>query len=193
MKQKAKLNLEFRPLTSERWKDFEYLFGTNGACGNCWCMFWKMKGKEFDEKRKTGETKTAIKNLVKKNTIPGLIAYIEGIPVGWMALEPRENYPRLANSRVLKLVDNKPVWSITCFFINKKFRRQGITIKLLNEAKKFVKQNGGKIVEGYPVKTDKGEPDPFVYTGLYPAFIKAKFKEAARRSERRPVMRYYIK
>lgn len=193
MKQKTNLKLKIFPLTYDRWKDFEALFGTNGACGGCWCMFWMMKRKEYDEKRKTGKTKTAMKNLIKKGLIPGLIAYSENKPVGWIAIQPRENYPVLANSRVLKPVDEKPVWSVTCFFIHKKFRRQGITIELLNAAKKFVKQNGGKIIEGYPIKTDKDQPDPFVYTGLYPAFVKAKFKEAARRSERRPVMRYYFR
>ena len=193
MNNRNKLRLKILPLTFDRWKDFEKLFGTNGACGGCWCMYWMMRRKEYDEKRKTSKTKTAMKNFIKKGSVPGLIAYDGNEPVGWIAVQPRENYPVLANSRILKPLDNKPVWSVTCFFILKKFRRHGITVELLNAAKKYVRKKGGKIIEGYPTDTEKDQPAPFVYTGLFSAFVKAKFKEEARRSEKRPIMRYYMR
>jgi hypothetical protein len=114
-------------------------------------------------------------------------------PVGWIAVEQRVEYPRLARSRVLKPVDEAEVWSVTCFFIARSYRRKGVTVELLGEAIKFVTKNGGKIVEGYPVEP-KGDnvPAPFVYTGLPGAFLKAGFKEVARFSPTRPIFRYVI-
>ena len=109
------LDLSFHPLTQKLWRDFEMLFGNNGACGGCWCMFWKLRGKAFDESR--GDTARQMqKSVVDSKTVPGLLAYSEGYPVGWIAIEPRSAYPKLAHSRVLKPVDDKEVWSVTCFF-----------------------------------------------------------------------------
>ena len=112
--------------------------------------------------------------------------------IGWIAVEPRSVYPKLAHSRILKPVDDADVWSVTCFFVVKQARRQGLTVKLLKAAVDYVKGRGGKIVEGYPVDAKKDMPAPFVYTGTAAAFRKAGFIEVARRSETRPIMRYSI-
>lgn len=151
------LDLSFHPLTQKLWRDFEMLFGNNGACGGCWCMFWKLRGKAFDENR--GDTARQMqKSVVDSKTVPGLLAYSEGYPVGWIAIEPRSAYPKLAHSRVLKPVDDKEVWSVTCFFIEKKHRHRGIAIELLKAAVEHVKQNGGTIVEGYPLELKEISP-----------------------------------
>jgi GNAT superfamily N-acetyltransferase len=112
--------------------------------------------------------------------------------VGWVAVEPRSAYPKLAHSRVLKPVDDEPVWSITCFFVAKKSRRQGITVELLKAAVEYVRKQGGRIVEGYPVETTKNMPAAFVYTGTASAFQQAGFTEVARRAPTRPIFRYII-
>jgi GNAT superfamily N-acetyltransferase len=185
------LDLSFHPLTQKLWRDFELLFGRNGACGGCWCMYWKLRGKAFEEN--TGDTARQMqKAVVDSKTVPGLLAYSEGYPVGWIAVEPRSAYPKLAHSRVLKPVDEQPVWSITCFFVEKKHRRKGITVELLKAAVEYVKKQGGKIVEGYPVDTSSNQADAFVFTGTASAFIQAGFKEVARNSPTRPIFRYYI-
>jgi GNAT superfamily N-acetyltransferase len=115
------------------------------------------------------------------------------VPIGWCSVAPREEFTTLERSRILKPVDNQSVWSIVCFFVNKKFRNQGLSIDLINVAKEFVWQNGGKILEGYPVEPKKGKTaDVFAYTGLASAFRKAGFVEVTRRSETRPIMRYYL-
>jgi GNAT superfamily N-acetyltransferase len=154
-------------------------------------MFWKLRGKAFDEN--TGEpTRQMQKSIVDSGTIPGLLAFKGDVPVGWIAVEPRQAYPKLAHSRILKSVDDAVVWSVTCFFVAKQARRQGVTVELLKAAVDYVREQGGQIVEGYPVDAKKEMPAPFVYTGTAAAFQKAGFREVARRSETRPIMRYSI-
>jgi GNAT superfamily N-acetyltransferase len=173
------LDLSFHPLTQKLWRDFELLFGENGACGGCWCMYWKLRGKAFSENTGDGNRQMQ-KSIVDAKTVPGLLAYSEGYPVGWIAIEPRRAYPKLAHSRALAPVDDQEVWSITCFFIEKKHRHKGIAVELLKAAVEHVKKRGGKIVEGYPVDSKTNQPDPFVFTGTATIFIKAGFKEVAR-------------
>ena len=183
--------LSFKPLKRNLWTDFEELFGPRGACAGCWCMFWKLRGKAFDEVRGY-ETRQMHKSIVDFGVATGLLAYLHGEVAGWVAVEPRSAYERLAHSRVLKPVDEQPVWSVTCFFVAKRFRRQGITVELLKAAVGHVKAQGGRIVEGYPVETTGTMPAPFIYTGTASAFQQAGFQEVARRSPTRPIFRYFI-
>jgi GNAT superfamily N-acetyltransferase len=186
-------NLDIHPAMPERWLDFEKLFVKNGACGGCWCMWWKLTRAEF-ERKKGATNKRAIKRIITSGKVPGILAYADGEPVGWCAVEPRENYSTLARSRMLQPVDDQPVWSVVCFFIAKAYRRKGVTVKLLEAAIDYVRKKGGKIVEGYPVEPKKGvTADAFAYTGLASAFRKAGFVEFLRRSPTRPIMRYYIR
>ncbi len=186
-------SFDFRPLTKDRWNDIEKLFGANGASGGCWCMWWKLSKAQF-ENQKGEKNKKAFKKIVSSNEIPGIIAYCKNEPVGWCAIEPRSAYKRLETSRILKPADDKPVWSIVCFFVKKNFRRQGITVELLNAAVTYAKKKGAKIVEGYPLdlKANKKYPDAFAYHGTKTAFEKAGFREIIRRSETRPIMRFYF-
>src|SRR5690349_6135378 len=148
------LDLSFHPLTQKIWRDFEMLFGLNGACGGCWCMYWKLRGKEYSEN--TGDSARQIqKSIVDDGVSPGLVAYSDGYPIGWIAVEPRSAYPKLAHSRNLKPVDDQDVWSVTCFFVEKKHRRSGVTVELLRAAIQHVRAHGGKIVEGYPIDAHK--------------------------------------
>jgi len=188
-----KKEFSFYPLTPDRWKDFEKLFGPKGACAGCWCTYWMLKRSEYDILRKDGGTKKFFKKIVNEGTPPGILAYDSGNAVGWCAIQPRENYPVLQNSRILQPVDDKKVWSIVCFYIQSKYRKQGLTKALINEAVKFAKSKGAKVVEGYPVEPKKETAPVFIYTGIASSFLKAGFKEVARRSETRPLMRKIIK
>jgi len=180
------------PVTPDRWDDFEKLFGPRGACAGCWCMFWKLSRKEFDAGQ--GDANRLAQNaIIASGRTPGLIAYVDDVPAGWIAVEPRAEYGGLARSRVLAPLDDTPVWSVSCFFVDKKFRRQGLTVALLKAAVEYVKLKGGKVVEGYPVETkDEKAPPAFIYTGTASAFQQAGFTEAGRRSEKRPIMRFVI-
>ena len=183
--------LSFKPLKRNLWTDFEELFGPNGACAGCWCMFWKLRGKAYEEARGY-ETRQMHKSIVDSGVVTGLLAYLHGEVVGWIAVEPRDSYPKLAHARALKPVDDQPVWSVTCFFVSKNSRRQGIAVELLKAAVNYVSQQGGSIVEGYPVDAQKDMPAPFIYNGTASAFQQAGFQEVARRSATRPIFRFVI-
>ncbi|MFQ5874632.1 MAG: GNAT family N-acetyltransferase [Dehalococcoidia bacterium] len=184
--------IEFLPLTPGRWRDLELLFGERGGVGGCWCMYWRLTHSEFEAKKGEANRK-AMKGIVDSGEIPGIIAYVDRQPAGWCSLAPREAFPRLENSRVAKRVDDQPVWSVVCFFIAKPFRRQGLSVALLKAGIEHAREQGARIVEGYPVDPRKGSmPDPFAWTGIADGFVKAEFVEVARRSDSRPVMRYFI-
>lgn len=184
-------DLEFRPLVPASWTDFEELFGPNGACGGCWCMLWHQTQSEFDEHK--GEDNHDLMNArVEAGEMPGIIGYVGDEPVGWCAVEPRESYPRLGRSPILRPVDDEPVWSITCLFVAADWRRQGVSVSLLEGAIEHVAEHGGDVVEGYPVDATDEQPPAFVWVGLASAFEQAGFVECARRSETRPIMRYAI-
>jgi GNAT superfamily N-acetyltransferase len=186
------IHLEFHGLTPQRWRDLEKLFGERGACGGCWCMWWKLKRSEFVRGKGT-TNKKRFKKVVDSGTVPGVIAYAGAEPVGWCALEPRERYDTLSRSRVLKPVDDAAVWSVVCFFVARPFRRRGVTSRLLKAAVKYATENGAQVVEGYPVDPKSGQmPDAFAYTGLPSMFRSAGFVEVLRRSPTRPIMRYYV-
>lgn len=190
--EKERLDLRVHPVTSDRWTDLERLFGPHGACGGCWCMWWRLSASEFNQK-KGEENRKAMKKIVESGGVPGLLAYANGEPVGWCALAPREAYPRLERSRVLKRVDDEPVWSVVCFFVAEAYRRQGVMIRLLKAAVEYVRERGGAIVEGYPVEPKKDPTPPlFVYHGVPSAFHAAGFEEVACRKAGRPIMRYRI-
>jgi GNAT superfamily N-acetyltransferase len=185
-------NIDIYPLDITRWEDFETLFGERGACGGCWCMSWRLKKSEF-EKQKGNLNKEAMKRLVEKNETIGMLAFIDGKVIGWCAVAPRDAYLRLEKSRVLKRIDDEPVWSITCFYITKAYRRKGISVLLIKGAINYCKVRGVTIIEAYPVVPYSSMvPDAFMRTGMPTAFEEAGFVVAERRSSSKPIMRYYL-
>ena len=184
----TKTKFDFFPATADRWTDLETLFGSRGACGGCWCMTWRLPRAEFN--RNKGEAnRQALRELVRRGPAPGVLAYADGKPVGWCAVAPREVYPALERSRILKPVDHQPVWSISCLFVEKSYRRQGLSAQIIQAAAEFAKTQGAKIVEGYPQVVAGDLPAAFVWTGLEQSFLKAGFIEVARRSPKRPILR----
>jgi GNAT superfamily N-acetyltransferase len=131
--------------------------------------------------------------IVVSGEIPGLLAYHEEQPVAWCSVAPREAFPVLDRSNVLKRVDDQPVWSVVCFFVAKNYRRMGLSVELLRGAVEYARSEGARIVEGYPVDPKRGETaDVFAFTGLPATFLQAGFVEVLRRSETRPIMRRYL-
>jgi GNAT superfamily N-acetyltransferase len=184
--------LTFRPATPSRWRDLETLFGDRGACGGCWCMAWRLPPRAFKEGKGRGN-KRALKKLVTDGPAPGVLAYVGRTPIGWCAIAPRTEYSFLARSRVLRPVDDQRVWSISCLFVLKPWRRQGVSVRLLDAAVAYAARRRAKIVEGYPtVPYERRVPDPFLWTGTPSAFRKAGFTEVARRSGARPIVRRHI-
>lgn len=181
--------ITFRPATPSRWADLEALFGARGACGGCWCMAWRRPPAAW-KAGKGAKNKRALKRLVMGGHAPGVLAHDGRTPIGWCAVAPRTDYVHLARSRVLAPVDDQPVWSVSCLFVLKPYRRQGLSARLLDAAVAFAARRGARIVEGYPVTPyTANAPAPFLWTGTVSAFERAGFAVAARRSRARPVMR----
>jgi GNAT superfamily N-acetyltransferase len=151
-------------------------------------MFWRLSRKQWEENKGEGNRR-ALQKLVKRDIAPGVLMYVDGEPAGWCAIAPRHEYVLLANSRVLAPVDDKAVWSVSCFFVARPYRRRGLALPLLKAAAEYAHSKGATIVEGYPNELSKTEPDAFIWRGVASTFRKAGFKEAAKRSPKRPVMR----
>ena len=186
------LQLDVFPLTPQRMADFETALGPHGAYGGCWCMYWRLKRAEFEAQKGEGN-RLAMRSLVESGSAPGLLGYLDGRPVGWVSVAPRLEFPVLNNSRTLKAVDDQPVWSINCFYVVRPSRRKGVSVSLIKAAVRFSAEHGAQIVEGYPVDSKKGVyPDAYIYSGAMSAFQQVGFVEVLRRSETRPIMRFYI-
>ncbi|HEX4583996.1 MAG TPA: GNAT family N-acetyltransferase [Burkholderiaceae bacterium] len=186
-------SLGFEPLTPDRWPDLVQLFGPNGACGGCWCMWWKRSPEEFRQKKGTANRRS-FKALVDRGDVPGFLAYEREQPIGWCAVEPRPRYPRLASSRALVPVDQEAVWSVTCVFVKAGHRRAGLSLAMLEHAKRFVAERGGRLLEGYPKDSPSGfQGANSMWTGVATTFLKAGFTEIARRTPTRPIMRFELR
>ena len=185
--------LTFEALSRENWDKFVALFGEKGACGNCWCMAYRLKKPEFEAGKCNDGNKHLMKQLVWKNQPTGILGILNGRAVSWCAFAPREVFLRLENSRIHKRIDNKAVWSIPCLFIDKRFRRQGLSVLVLKGITDYARKNNIEIIEAYPVITAKDLPDPFVWSGLFKTFEQAGFLIADRTSGNRPLVRYYTK
>ena len=179
----------WKPLTTKTWHDFTALFGEKGACGGCWCMLWRLPRKVY-EAGKGNENRAAMLALVEAGNQPGILAYLDGQPAGWCSVGPRAGFSGLERSRILKPVDDLPVWSISCLYIDKRFRRQGLSRQLIDAAARFARENGATMLEAYPVEPRQDKmPDVFAWTGIAAPFRALGFREVARRSETRPILR----
>lgn len=180
--------MEVLPLTTQRWDDFVELANRPGASilRHCWCMYYRKTGSR-------GETadanKRAMRTLVISGTVPGLIAYRDGRPVGWISVGPRQDYPRLANSPIMKPVDDRPVWSIVCFFIDAHERGQGVSKTLLRGAIEYARSQGARLLEAYPVDKHERSNPLSLWFGAKSLYDRAGFTEVARRKRTRPVVR----
>ncbi len=184
-----KPGLEFAPLTPDRWDDLTRLFGSQGASGGCWCMWFRQAGNEFRANR-GAPNRDALHAVVQGGSVPGVLVYAGDEPAGWVAVSPREQLPRLDHSRATRPVDDLPVWSIACFFVHRSFRGEGLVVGLIQAAIDFASANGARILEAYPLDPEVAPVTAgSAYHGLVPAFRQAGFTEVARRTPRQPVMR----
>lgn len=179
------MQIEVRTLTPELWPHLTDVFGSKGACGGCWCMYWRIGGAY--RKQSSRSNKTAFHRVVKKGPPPGLLAFKGNLAVGWCQLTPREALPWLNRTWRLKPVDRMPVWCISCFYIRKGYRKQGITSALIQAAVKEARKAGAPALEAYPLD---GDLSPSASgTGYASTFARAGFRVIARRTPPRPIMR----
>lgn len=186
------MKLSFEPLTTRHWPAFESLFGEKGACGGCWCMLWRLPRWQFEQQKGAGN-RAAMQGLVADGVEPGILAFDGERAVGWCALAPRADYPALQRSRVMRSIDDQPVWGVACLFIDRAYRGQGVATELLRAAAGFARSRGARILEGYPVDPrGRKLAAAFAWTGVPTAFERAGFEEVARGSPTRPLMRKFL-
>ena len=182
----SQLKLTIRPLTPDLWPALEDLFGKNGACNGCWCMYWRI-GSAY-RKRPREQNKAAFREIVKRGPPPGLLAFDGDVAVGWCQLTPRDALPWLDRAWRLKRVDEVPVWSLSCFYVRKGYRRRGVTSALIAAALKAAKRAKAPALEAYPLDADLTPSASG--TGYASTFARAGFKTVARRVPPRPIMRH---
>lgn len=180
--------LAIHPVTAERLGDFERLMGPKGGADGCWCMIWRQAAAAYKVNR--GDVnRDLMRARIADGPPPGLIAYDGEVPVGWVSVAPRAEFPRMAGSRILAPAGAEDDWVVTCFFIARGHRGRGVGTALLEAAVTFAAGHGARQVTGYPIDPRGGRyASGFAWTGIAAAFLKAGFAEAERRSEKRPVM-----
>jgi GNAT superfamily N-acetyltransferase len=182
---RAAMKLKIRPLTPKLWPALEDLFGENGACNGCWCMYWRI-GKAYG-KRPREMNKAAFHEVVKRGPPPGLLAFHGDLAVGWCQLTPRHALPWLDRAWRLRRVDDVPVWSISCFYIRKGYRKRGVSSALIAAALKTAKSAGAPALEAYPLDADLTPSAS--WTGYASTFARAGFRIVGRHTPPRPIMR----
>jgi GNAT superfamily N-acetyltransferase len=181
--------VEIHPVTPDRWSDLVDLFERPGPRGAwprtsaCYCMFWRLPPTDYDDGFRQrsldnvsgGPNKEAMEEIVKQGTMPGLLAFREGEPIGWVAVSPREALVRPDHVRTFDSADehdDERVWSISCFYVHRSEWRNGVGSALLESAIARAAEHGATMIEGYPVKA--GSIDP--YTGYDTMFAAKGFE-----------------
>lgn len=180
-----------RPLDRATWIDLEMLFDRPGGSivRGCWCMFYRRTGSVSISAAAGVENKRQLRELVDGGTVPGLVGYLAGLPVGWISLGPRPAYLKLRRSPIMKPVDDADVWSIVCTFVDQVHRGQGLQHRLLGAAVDFARDSGVRLLEAYPIDKPHRSHDDFMFFGSRSLYERAGFREVARRSPTRVVMR----
>lgn len=182
MSERVSSDVEVHPVTPERWDDLVDLFERRGPRGGrpvtdgCWCMFWRERTGDWKRNRQ------ALGRLVAAGAEPGLLAYRDGVGVGWVSIGPREEYGQLVRSPVYHPVDDdEGVFSIVCFYVHPSAKRGGVATALLAAAVDYARARGASAVEAYP-------GDPADYMGWSSGFERLGFS-AVRTAGKRTVMR----
>lgn len=188
------MKLTIQPLTPARWADLEAVFAARGCAQarSCWCMYYRRSGPRAalpDDLSAAQANKAAFKALVDAGRFTGLLAYRGTLPVGWLALAPREDYAKLARSPVMKPVDAQAVWSLICFIVPAAERGRGVAKALLQGAIDYATAEGIALLEAYPVDKPGRGADENLWFGVKRMFDAAGFEEVARRKPERPVVR----
>ena len=188
----ASENIRFEELQPNLWPAVERLFGPNGACGGCWCMWWRVESRKIWNEIKGDGTKKAFKNLIKNGRAHGTLAFAGDEPVGWCSFGPRTDFPSLERVKAYRRSDMSDVWSIICFFIHRKWRGKGLSRGLLNAAVESMQKRGVKIVEAYPSTTTKSGRKlsaSLAWNGPQKIFEELGFETVQSTSPLKPLMR----
>jgi len=184
--------IRIEPATHRQRDDIAAVMTDCGDASHCWCAFWSRPRADFDRDWGGGNRRWFMARLDAVARPIGVLAYVDGEPAGWCAIAPRTDHSRLARSRNLAPVDDLPVWSITCFVVAKRFRRQGLMRALIDGAVALARQHGAPAVEAYPLDAQRKLVSGELYVGRLSVFLAAGFTEVARRAPTRPVVRLML-
>jgi GNAT superfamily N-acetyltransferase len=178
--------LECHPLTPDRFRDLETVFGERGVARRCFCMHWRRPDGGFQD----GEVdnRDRYSEVVASGPPPGLVGYVDGEPKGWVQVGPRDDFPTIRRSRLLRPVDELSVWSINCFVVRAGHRSQGIGKGMLAGALHYARSQGAKVAEAYPVDGQRASVVDY-FTGTLGMFSEHGFVEVIRRNDTRPIVR----
>jgi len=174
--------LTFRPVDETTVADFEALFTAPGAPKYCWCMVWRRASAEAKQNDGASRKRQMMERIAAGVPV-GLIAYDGDTPVAWVSIAPRQTYRNLGGPEA---APGEMIWSLVCFFVPRRRRRQGMTARLIAAAVAHARKNGATVVEAYPV--DAAAPS-YRFMGFVPVFERAGFSEIGRAGRRRHVMR----
>lgn len=183
--------IDIRPVVPALWDDVADLFERKGPHGGtpqtdgCWCQFWHLRGKSYWD-RHGAENRKRLEAEIRGGHEPGLLAYVDDVPVGWSRIGPRESFERLEHSRKLARIDDEDAWSVVCFYVHPAAKRKGVAAALLDAAIARATALGAPTLEGYPV--GKGHMNIDAYTGYLSMFVEAGF-EFVRDAGRRTMVR----
>ncbi len=176
------------PLTPDRFPDMEQVFGERGVARSCFCMHWRRPDGGFGDDR---DNRDRFADRASRGRPPGLLGYVGGKPVGWVQVGPREEFPTIERSRLLRPVDDVETWSINCFVVRPGHRKRGVGAGLLAAAIDFAKHEGATVIEAYPVDGDRSSVVDY-FTGILGMFEEHGFVEVVRRNDTRPIVRLTV-
>jgi GNAT superfamily N-acetyltransferase len=180
------------PLTPALWPALEDLFGPGGASNGCWCMYWRL-GAAY-KRRPRARNKAALRELARRGPPPGLLALDGDLAVGWCQLTPRGDLPWLERApHVRPPGDGESVWALSCFYIRRGYRRQGVAAVLIDAALRAAKEAGASALEAYPVDTAAPGATSNTFTGTASTFARAGFETLADRPSGRRVVRHDLR
>lgn len=187
--------ISIRSASDVPWADVERVFATPGDPRTCWCRYFKLSGKEWETTDVAARAAALRDDVRRDRPTPGLLAFVDDEPAGWVAVEPRAAYPRLFRNRIMaaemsKPLDDASVWSIVCFVVRREFRGQGVSAELVAGAVDHARTAGASTIEAYPIDVAhvKGSPTGSLYHGTVSMFRSAGFTETAVAAPARRVM-----
>lgn len=166
---------ETHPVTPDRFEDFADVVNPNRRVDACWCLSHRLRAQEIRELG-GGSREQAMRALCEREHPPGVVTYLDGIPVGWCNIGPRAEIPRLVHSALIRPVDDVPVWSIVCVVVRGGHRRRGVVAHLLEGAVAYAAANGAPAVEAYPVDPQGRMDTTMAFVGTRSMFERAGFE-----------------
>ncbi|TDE92627.1 GNAT family N-acetyltransferase [Occultella glacieicola] len=162
------------PVTADRFEDFADVINPTRRATHCWCLSHRIPARQIDELG-GGSRERAMRALCERDTAPGVVTYRDGVPVGWCSISPRTEIPRLERSKLIRRIDEVPVWSIICLVVRSGHRRQGVTDAMISGALAYAAGMGAPAVEAHPVDPDGRMDTTMAFVGTRAMFERAGF------------------